>query len=319
MGEFQNRFGDELAGAFRGISPWQMSCPDYVQSPQTQFRCQVDLQTLTGALGQQHHRGGVEDQPVGSSIQICGIHRGVTQGAKHGPVGFFSGGHGNIRAILPQKVRQTFADPTPTDYQNLQICQDHRKLVHGDLQRAAGGNVGVFGQIIGILQQIPHLVTGQIQISAKASIDRIKDEAYDLGMVKAGAEQMHLISLPTGYGDTTAQLAMTIAQNKTKMPFMDALIKGIGCNILVCAGVWMASGASSAISKAALCFFPVMLFVLCGLEHSIANMYYIPAGMLAGADVTIGAYLLNNLLPVTLGNVIGGAGFAAAYCQVYRQ
>ncbi|MBQ4640566.1 MAG: formate/nitrite transporter family protein [Clostridia bacterium] len=122
----------------------------------------------------------------------------------------------------------------------------------------------------------------------------------------------------TGYGDTTAQLAMTIAKNKVSLSFMDALLKGIGCNILVCAGVWMASGASSAISKAALCFFPVMLFVLCGLEHSIANMYYIPAGMLAGADVSIGAYLMNNLLPVTLGNVIGGAGFAAAYCCVYR-
>ncbi len=122
-----------------------------------------------------------------------------------------------------------------------------------------------------------------------------------------------------GFSPDTATLAVTIAQNKAALPFTDALLKGIGCNILVCAAVWMASGASSAGSKAALCFFPVMLFVLCGLEHSIANMYYIPAGMLAGANVSVGSYLLNNLLPVTLGNVIGGAGFACVYALVYRE
>ncbi len=122
----------------------------------------------------------------------------------------------------------------------------------------------------------------------------------------------------TGYGENSAALAVTIAQNKVSMPFMDALLKGIGCNVLVCGGVWMASGANTAGGKAALCFFPVMLFVLCGLEHSIANMYYIPAGMLRGAEVTMGAYLLRNLLPVTLGNIIGGAGFAAVYTAVYR-
>lgn len=121
-----------------------------------------------------------------------------------------------------------------------------------------------------------------------------------------------------GFSADTMALAVTIAQNKAALPFLDALLKGIGCNVLVCAAVWMASGASNAGGKAVLCFFPVMLFVLCGLEHSIANMYYIPAGMLAGADVTVGSYLLNNLLPVTLGNMIGGAAFAAAYTCVYH-
>lgn len=122
----------------------------------------------------------------------------------------------------------------------------------------------------------------------------------------------------TGFSDGTVSLAVSIARNKTALPFLDAFLKGIGCNVLVCAAVWMASGASGAGSKAALCFFPVMLFVLCGLEHSIANMYYIPAGMLAGADVTLGAYLVGNLLPVTLGNILGGAGFAAMYTAVYH-
>ena len=82
----------------------------------------------------------------------------------------------------------------------------------------------------------------------------------------------------------------------------------------------MASGAQNAGGKAALCFFPVMLFVVCGFEHSVANMYYVPLGMLLGAEgVTIAGYLLNNLLPVTLGNIIGGAGLAVIYAAIYRE
>ena len=105
-------------------------------------------------------------------------------------------------------------------------------------------------------------------------------------------------------------------------------MKGIGCNILVCGAVFMATGAQSGGSKAVLCFFPIMLFVLSGLEHSIANMYYVPAGLLmqmmpryavATPQVTVSAYLLQNLLPVTLGNILGGAGLAAAYAGIHRE
>lgn len=126
-------------------------------------------------------------------------------------------------------------------------------------------------------------------------------------------------------GEGAVKLALTIAENKCHLSFGPALLRGIGCNILVCGGVWMASGANGAAGKGVVCFFPVMLFVLCGLEHSVANMYYIPAAMLLmataahSADVTWAAYLIQNLLPVTLGNIIGGAGFALAYAWANRE
>ena len=117
-----------------------------------------------------------------------------------------------------------------------------------------------------------------------------------------------------------ANAAKSIAANKCALSFGQALLRGIGCNILVCGAVWMASGAQNAGGKAALCFFPVMLFVLCGFEHSVANMYYIPLGLQLGAEgVTVNVYLLSNLLPVTLGNILGGAGLAMIYTAVYRE
>ena len=79
----------------------------------------------------------------------------------------------------------------------------------------------------------------------------------------------------------------------------------------------MATAASTVTGKIAAVFLPIMLFVLCGFEHSIANMFYIPAGIITGTVYgipapTITEFLLNNLLPVTLGNIIGGAVLVAS-------
>ena len=116
-----------------------------------------------------------------------------------------------------------------------------------------------------------------------------------------------------------AAAAKSIAANKCALSFGEALLRGVGCNILVCGAVWMASGAQNAGGKAVLCFFPIMLFVACGFEHSVANMYYIPLGMQLGAEgASIACYLLSNLLPVTLGNIIGGAGLAMIYAAIYK-
>ncbi len=83
--------------------------------------------------------------------------------------------------------------------------------------------------------------------------------------------------------------------------------KGILCNILVCAAVYIAIRTGDTAGKMFAAYFPVMLFVLCGFEHSIANMYFIPMGqILSGIDIGL---LMNNLIPVTLGNIIGGVGF----------
>lgn len=108
-------------------------------------------------------------------------------------------------------------------------------------------------------------------------------------------------------GTPAADLAIGIATKKVAIAFGPAIIRGILCNILVVLAVWMATGARDVIGKIFSCWFPIMLFVLIGFEHSVANMYFIPLGMFLGAPVTWGQAWLNNLIPVTIGNLIGGA------------
>ena len=88
---------------------------------------------------------------------------------------------------------------------------------------------------------------------------------------------------------------------------MQAFSRGILCNWLVSAAVWMANAASSAPGKAVAVWFPISAFVALGLEHSVANMFMVPLGMALGAPVSPAQFLAANLLPVTLGNIVGGA------------
>ncbi|MEA4847039.1 MAG: formate/nitrite transporter family protein [Clostridiaceae bacterium] len=108
-------------------------------------------------------------------------------------------------------------------------------------------------------------------------------------------------------GTPIAESAIGIATKKVAIGFIPAIVRGILCNILVVLAVWMVTGAKDIISKIFSCWFPIMLFVLCGYEHSVANMYFIPLGMFLGAPVTWGQFWINNLIPVTIGNLIGGA------------
>jgi len=98
---------------------------------------------------------------------------------------------------------------------------------------------------------------------------------------------------------------------KTSLTFKSALVRGILCNWLVCMAVYMASFARDLAGKAVAIWFPISAFIALGLEHSVANMFIIPLGILSGASVTWKAFLAKNLLPVTLGNIIGGAFFVA--------
>jgi len=100
--------------------------------------------------------------------------------------------------------------------------------------------------------------------------------------------------------------AAALATAKCSLPFEVAFIRGILCNWLVCMAVYMASGTSSMIGKMTAVWFPISSFVALGLDHSIANMFIIPLGMLRGAEITIADFLQKNLLPVTLGNIVGG-------------
>ena len=129
--------------------------------------------------------------------------------------------------------------------------------------------------------------------------------------------------------------AIKVASAKVSITFAEAIIRGILCNILVVLAVWMAIGAQDFVSKIWACWFPIMLFVLAGFEHSIANMYFIPVGIMAKANaqfasvsglaseslaaINWGSFFINNIIPVTIGNIIGGAVIVSwVYWYVYK-
>lgn len=98
-----------------------------------------------------------------------------------------------------------------------------------------------------------------------------------------------------------------IARAKVSMTFWQVLLKGIGANWCVCLAVWLALSGKTLLEKALGCWLPVMAFVALGYEHCIANMFFIPLGMLEGADVGIMQAITANFIPSTLGNIAGGA------------
>jgi formate/nitrite transporter len=102
-----------------------------------------------------------------------------------------------------------------------------------------------------------------------------------------------------------------IATMKASLPFGVAFFKGILCNWLVCLAIWGTMASTSVAGKILAIFWPITAFVALGFEHSIANMFLIPHGMLCGAQVTVTDMMVNNIIPVTLGNVIAAAVFVA--------
>lgn len=130
---------------------------------------------------------------------------------------------------------------------------------------------------------------------------------------------------PNLYGGRLAEKMIASALTRVEQSFPEAFIRGVLCNILVCIAVWAAFAAKKVSGKLLMSFWPVMLFVLCGFEHSIADIYFCIAGILTSAEYGIsaetlnaGSFLLKNLLPVTLGNIVGGAGIVGAgYWLVY--
>jgi formate/nitrite transporter len=123
-------------------------------------------------------------------------------------------------------------------------------------------------------------------------------------------------------GGALGEAAVRIAYGKVNLAFGEALFRAIGCNWLVCLAVWMALSARQTVGKIFAIFFPIMAFVALGFEHSVANMYFIPTGMFlhiwgavaapGGVDpasLSWGSFLYRNLLPVTIGNIIGGGFF----------
>lgn len=111
--------------------------------------------------------------------------------------------------------------------------------------------------------------------------------------------------------------AVKFAETKASIPMFEAVIRGALCNALVCLAVWLTFAARTVTGKILAILWPISGFVLLGLEHSVANMYFFPQGWAAGANVTLGAAVA-NLAFVTVGNIIGGAaGVALAYRFAY--
>ncbi len=107
--------------------------------------------------------------------------------------------------------------------------------------------------------------------------------------------------------------AKGIAEGKVTQGFWPLLLKGIGCNWLVCLAVWLSIASDDVAGKVLGIWWPIMVFVALGFEHSVANMFFVPMGIFLGAKVTWGQFLLVNLLPVTLGNILGGALFVGMF------
>ena len=132
-----------------------------------------------------------------------------------------------------------------------------------------------------------------------------------------------------------AAYCVKVAVGKCSLSFLQAVISGILCNFLVCTAVMLALSSPSTIGKILGAYIPVFVFVTCGFEHSIANMFYVPVGIFAnsfssyrqavlsaGTDVSNlswGSFLISNLIPVTIGNIIGGIGFSAVIFGTNRE
>ena len=136
------------------------------------------------------------------------------------------------------------------------------------------------------------------------------------------AYMMNMSGLFNSGDNMLGGITLKIAAYKTHLTFSQAFYLGIMCNWLVCIAVWMSYGAKDIIGKCFAIFFPISLFITSGFEHSIANMYYIPAGILAKsnaswveasgltaeklAHLNWSTFITKNLVPVTIGNIVGG-------------
>jgi len=146
-----------------------------------------------------------------------------------------------------------------------------------------------------------------------------------------GATGLALLVFLSGHAEMNngaiADEYVKIATAKCTMPFWTAFFKGILCNVLVCLAVWMALAGRSVIDKVVVIVFPISAFVAAGFEHSIANMYIIPLAMLLetfgntvpNTSAITWAGFFSNLVPVVLGNLIGGSVLVALiYHVIYR-
>ena len=143
-----------------------------------------------------------------------------------------------------------------------------------------------------------------------------------VGNLIGGALIAVLVVFAAGKG--LADLFVGVDATKCGLNFGEAFLRGILCNMLVCLAVWSAVAAKTVGGKILAVYLPIFAFVVCGFEHSVANMYYLTAGLVAKAafgselSVSLGSGIVHCLIPSTLGNIIGGALIGVAFWAVNK-
>lgn len=211
------------------------------------------------------------------------------------------------------------------------------------IQRLIMGCVFPVGLIMVVLLGT-ELFTGNCMMVAAVADKRVKFAmllrnwvVVYLGNLVGAALIVLLVSATGQLGYSSnglAVLTIKIAAAKTGLSFGAAFAGGILCNVLVCVAVLLAMASKSIIGKIMGIWFPIMAFVLSGFEHSVANMYYIPAGIFASMNPAYAAAaqeagvnmanlnalgFLGNIVPVTLGNIVGGAVIALVMWFCFRR
>ena len=209
------------------------------------------------------------------------------------------------------------------------------------LGRLLGGLVFSLGLILVVLAGAELFTGNNLMVMACAngtvSLARLLRNwvVVYLGNFLGAAGLAGLVFLSRQYaaaGGAVGANALAIAAAKVSLGFVPAVALGVLCNALVCLAVWLCFGGRSAADRILAIVFPVTAFVAAGFEHSVANMYFIPMGLFikgfdpafAGAtgvslaNLTLRGFLVGNLLPVTIGNILGGAGLVGlAYWLIY--
>ena len=190
-------------------------------------------------------------------------------------------------------------------------------------QRVLGGVVFALGLILVVVGGA-ELFTGNA-LMVMAAVDRritLGALLRNWGIVWLG-NLVGAVGLAVAFGMSglldgpMGTVAAKAASVKAALPPVEAFVRGALCNALVCLAVWLSFAARTATDKILGVLWPVAAFVTLGLEHSVANMFLFPAGVWAGSEATT-AGVLGNLLWVSLGNVLGGAGgVALAYRYAY--
>jgi len=165
------------------------------------------------------------------------------------------------------------------------------------------------------------------------SLEVLRNWGLVCGANFAGAAGLALLVFASGHtelnGGAIAQQVVKIALAKQELPPMQAFLRGVLCNLLVCMAVWMAMAGRSVVDKVVAVAPPIMAFVAAGFEHSIANMYLMPLAMLlqhfgpatlAATTPVTWAGMLGNLVPVIAGNLVGGSVLVGlTYYVIYRR